>query len=80
MTAQEIYDTVLRPLPLTERRELKDLLEKSLTELPPPAEQTTPTPEELGYPADFFEKIIGKWEGDFERPSQGEYEERLPME
>jgi hypothetical protein len=23
-----------------------------------------PTPEELGYPADFFEKTAGKWEGE----------------
>lgn len=28
------------------------------------AEQTIPTPEELGYPADFFEKTAGKWEGE----------------
>ena len=23
-----------------------------------------PTPEELGYPADFFEKTAGKWQGE----------------
>lgn len=23
-----------------------------------------PTPEDLGYPEDFFEKTIGKWEGE----------------
>lgn len=28
------------------------------------AEKTIPTPEELGYPADFFEKTAGKWEGE----------------
>jgi len=28
------------------------------------SEQTIPTPEELGYPADFFEKTAGKWEGE----------------
>lgn len=27
-------------------------------------EETIPTPEELGYPADFFEKTAGKWEGE----------------
>ncbi|MCT7969705.1 hypothetical protein NG799_25670 [Laspinema sp. D1] len=27
------------------------------------AEETTPTPEELGYPADFFEQTAGKWQG-----------------
>lgn len=28
------------------------------------AEQRMPTPEELGYPIDFFEKTAGKWEGE----------------
>ncbi|WP_254565106.1 hypothetical protein [Oscillatoria sp. HE19RPO] len=28
------------------------------------AEETTPTPDELGYPADFFEKTAGKWQGE----------------
>lgn len=28
------------------------------------SEETIPTPEELGYPADFFEKTVGKWEGE----------------
>ncbi|MCT7962125.1 hypothetical protein NG791_15750 [Laspinema sp. D1] len=27
-------------------------------------EETMPTPEELGYPADFFEKTAGKWQGE----------------
>jgi hypothetical protein len=27
-------------------------------------EEAIPTPEELGYPADFFEKTAGKWEGE----------------
>ncbi|MBD2493447.1 hypothetical protein H6G75_03795 [Nostoc sp. FACHB-280] len=27
-------------------------------------EETIHTPEELGYPADFFEKTAGKWEGE----------------
>jgi hypothetical protein len=28
------------------------------------SEQTIPTPEELGYPAYFFDKTAGKWEGE----------------
>ncbi|MGL5508739.1 MAG: hypothetical protein ACRC2J_00790 [Microcoleaceae cyanobacterium] len=28
------------------------------------SEQRMPTPEELGYPIDFFEKTAGKWEGE----------------
>jgi hypothetical protein len=28
------------------------------------ADEQIPTPEELGYPADFFEKTAGKWEGE----------------
>jgi hypothetical protein len=28
------------------------------------SEEKIPTPEELGYPADFFEKTAGKWEGE----------------
>jgi hypothetical protein len=27
------------------------------------SEYKLPTPEELGYPADFFEKTAGQWEG-----------------
>ena len=27
-------------------------------------EEKIPTPEELGYPADFFDKTAGKWEGE----------------
>lgn len=29
-----------------------------------------------GWPEGFFEEVIGGWEGDLERPAQGEYEER----
>ena len=28
------------------------------------SEEKIPTPEELGYPADFFDKTTGKWEGE----------------
>jgi hypothetical protein len=28
------------------------------------SEEKIPTPEELGYPADFFDKTAGKWEGE----------------
>lgn len=28
-------------------------------------EEKIPTPEELGYPADFFDKTARKWEGEF---------------
>ncbi|AFZ57480.1 hypothetical protein H6G54_26440 [Anabaena cylindrica FACHB-243] len=28
------------------------------------SEEKIPTPEELGYAADFFEKTAGKWEGE----------------
>ncbi|HAN75279.1 MAG TPA: hypothetical protein DCQ51_01525 [Planktothrix sp. UBA8407] len=28
------------------------------------AQEKMPTPEELGYPADFFERTAGKWEGE----------------
>jgi hypothetical protein len=28
------------------------------------SEDTIPAPEELGYPADFFDKTAGKWEGE----------------
>ena len=27
-------------------------------------EEKIPTPEQLGYPADFFDKTAGKWEGE----------------
>jgi hypothetical protein len=27
-------------------------------------DEKIPTPEQLGYPADFFEKTAGKWEGE----------------
>lgn len=38
----------------------------------------TPTPEELGYPSDFFEKTAGRWEGEpLERGEQGVCDERL---
>lgn len=29
-----------------------------------------------GWPEGFFEEVLGSWEGELERPSQGEYEER----
>ncbi|TAE60960.1 MAG: hypothetical protein EAZ87_04040 [Nostocales cyanobacterium] len=29
------------------------------------SEAQIPTPEELGYPGDFFDKTAGKWEGEF---------------
>jgi hypothetical protein len=41
--------------------------------------QDTPqkSPEELGWPAGFFEEVIGGWVGEpLERPDQGEYEIR----
>ena len=41
--------------------------------------QDTPQklPEELGWPAGFFEEVIGGWVGEpLERPDQGEYEIR----
>ena len=28
------------------------------------SEEKIPTPEQLGYPADFFDKTAGKWEGE----------------
>lgn len=37
-------------------------------ESPPPER----TPEELGYPPGFFEQTVGKWQGELERPPQGE--------
>jgi hypothetical protein len=27
-------------------------------------EEKPPTPEQLGYPADFFEQTVGKWQGE----------------
>ncbi len=29
-----------------------------------------------GWPEGFFKEVLGSWEGELERPSQGEYEER----
>ncbi|MTJ07865.1 MULTISPECIES: hypothetical protein [unclassified Anabaena] len=29
------------------------------------SEEKIPTPEQLGYPTDFFDKTAGKWEGEF---------------
>lgn len=39
---------------------------------------STPVPfqNNNGWPADFFEKTAGKWQGEVERPEQGSYEER----
>jgi len=35
------------------------------------------TPEELGWPPDFFEKTAGAWQGEpLTRDEQGEYEQR----
>ena len=35
----------------------------------------------LGWPEGFFERIVGGWVGeDFERPPQGEYEVREPLD
>lgn len=34
------------------------------------------TAEELGYPADFFETVVGAWVGELERADQGEVIER----
>jgi hypothetical protein len=41
--------------------------------LPVSADQT---PEELGWSPGFFEETFGAWEGELERESQGEYEQR----
>lgn len=36
------------------------------------------TPEELGYPPDFFEKTAGAWQGEpLTRGDQGAYDQRL---
>lgn len=35
-----------------------------------------PTPEELGWSPGFFEETFGAWEGELERESPGEYEQR----
>jgi hypothetical protein len=38
------------------------------------------TPEELGWPPDFFEKTAGAWQGEpLTRDEQGEYEQREPL-
>ena len=37
---------------------------------------TPPFQDNNGWPADFFEKTAGKWQGELERPDQGIYEER----
>jgi hypothetical protein len=40
-------------------------------------ESLTPTPEELGYPVDFFQQTAGKWEGEpLTRGEQGECDQR----
>ncbi|WP_367290837.1 hypothetical protein [Laspinema palackyanum] len=37
-----------------------------------------PTPEELGYPADFFEKTAGKWQGEpWVREDLGDCDRRI---
>jgi hypothetical protein len=43
---------------------------------PKSTESRKPTPEELGWPPGFFDQVVGKWQGEFERPPQGEFEER----
>jgi hypothetical protein len=37
------------------------------------------TPEELGWPPGFFDQVVGKWQGDFERPPQPPAEERQDL-
>lgn len=44
----------------------------------PVEHQPAKTPEELGYPSDFFERTAGAIP-DLERPPQGEYEVREPL-
>ena len=41
---------------------------------------TPDSPESRGWPPGFFENTAGKWEGEFERPPQGEFEKRLEFE
>lgn len=42
------------------------------------AQETTPTPEGLGYPADFFEKTAGKWQGEpWDRENLGDCDRRI---
>lgn len=36
--------------------------------------------ESTQWPEGFFEEVLGSWEGDLTRPSQGEYEERESLE
>ena len=38
------------------------------------------SPEARGWPPGFFEKTAGAWQGEFERPPQGEFEKRLEFE
>lgn len=33
-----------------------------------------------GWPEGYFEKVIGSWQGDLERPEQFEYEQRESLE
>jgi hypothetical protein len=42
-----------------------------------PAHGMKPAPEQLGWPPDFFEKVVGAWKGEpLQRPEQGPYEIR----
>jgi hypothetical protein len=42
---------------------------------PKASESRSETPEELGWPPNFFEETAGAWQGDFIR-DQGQFEER----
>lgn len=45
----------------------------------PSSTEDVPSEVRNGYPEGYFESVIGKWEGDFERPAQGVAEERDPL-
>ena len=48
--------------------------------LQPKPAAPTDSPESRGWPPDFFEKTAGCWQGEFERPPQGEFEKRLEFD
>ena len=62
---------VLTAPPVYRGREVEALL--VLQSLDP---ETAKPLDDNGWPAGFFEKTSGKWQGDFERPEQGSYEVR----
>jgi hypothetical protein len=54
-------------------------VEEANREVQVTVEPVTPQPMSPAEWQEFIRSTAGKWQGEFERPEQGEYEERTPL-